>query len=70
MLQSAKQKGETYLEKTIAIHFAGSGDAAERRPVRGGGNGVAADGRTMSKGYDAKGVTAKAFAVVSSSVTG
>lgn len=30
----------------------------------------AADGRTMSKGYDAKGVTAKAFAVASSSVTG
>ena len=32
--------------------------------------GVAADGRTMSKGYDAKGVTAKAFAVAASSVTG
>ncbi len=43
VLQSAKQKGETYLEETIAIHFAGSGDAAERRPVRGGRNGVAAD---------------------------
>lgn len=42
VLQSAKQKGETYLEETIAIHFAGSGDAAERRPVRGGRNGVAA----------------------------
>ena len=32
--------------------------------------GVAADGRTMSKGYDAKGVTAKVFAVAASSVTG
>ena len=32
--------------------------------------GVAADGRTMSKGYDTKGVTAKVFAVAASSVTG
>ena len=32
--------------------------------------GVAADGKTMSKGYDTKGVTAKAFAVAASSVTG